>query len=374
MDKKGISEIKKTFTKEKCIIDHITGRFVDEDGSTIAEINTPFHSLQEEEADQYCKILKKILSGKQGKSLYDINFSTQEETSGEKHPRLMRMISSVQDDAAEQKAMDDIVANLDRAGQHLILIAHGMYDIPMKATDGRMTDEASEFVYSFIVTAICPVERVKNGLCFEAGSREFKDHSMDLSVKAPVLGFMFPAFNNRQMDIHQAIYYAKKEDERHPELVDMLFGTELPTPESQQKDAFATVITQTLGRDCTFDNVMAVTNTVNELVKEHTDDIEPMEIGKTEIKQMLKASDVPSETIDHLDAVYDEQAPSENFAAENIGGKSTVDLKSDSMKLSVSADMTSMIKSKTIDGTEYLLIPIQDSLELNGIPILLSRK
>ena len=44
------------------------------------------------------------------------------------------------------------------------------------------------------------------------------------------------------------------------------------------------------------------------------------------------------------------------------------------MKISVKADMSDMLKTRVIDGMEYLLIPVTDELEVNGIRILQSEK
>jgi len=49
-------------------------------------------------------------------------------------------------------------------------------------------------------------------------------------------------------------------------------------------------------------------------------------------------------------------------------------VKSPSLKISVKADMADMLKTRVIDGMEYLLIPVVDELEVNGIRILQAKK
>ena len=60
--------------------------------------------------------------------------------------------------------------------------------------------------------------------------------------------------------------------------------------------------------------------------------------------------------------------------AENLIDTSKLEVKSPSMKISVKADMSDMLKTRVIDGMEYLLIPVTDELEVNGIRILQSEK
>ena len=57
-------------------------------------------------------------------------------------------------------------------------------------------------------------------------------------------------------------------------------------------------------------------------------------------------------------------------AADNIGGRTVMEIKSPSVKISVKSDMTALITTRIIDGREFLLIPIQDDIEVNGIRIL----
>ena len=43
-------------------------------------------------------------------------------------------------------------------------------------------------------------------------------------VEAPQMGFMFPAFDDRQANIHRALYYSRKAQEIHGEFIDAIFG------------------------------------------------------------------------------------------------------------------------------------------------------
>jgi hypothetical protein len=51
-----------------------------------------------------------------------------------------------------------------------------------------------------------------------------------------------------------------------------------------------------------------------------------------------------------------------------------LEVKSPSLKISVKADMADMLRTRVIDGMEYLLIPVVDELEVNGIRILQAKK
>ncbi|MDD6363293.1 MAG: DUF4317 family protein, partial [Lachnospiraceae bacterium] len=73
--------------------------------------------------------------------------------------------------------------------------------------------------------------------------------------------------------------------------------------------------------------------------------------------------------------VFDDTVGEGNtITAQNIAGRSVMEIKSPSVKISVTTEASSMISTRVIDGREYLLIPIQDDLELNGIRLLTKRK
>ena len=74
MDRKEIQEIRKTMTKDRCVIDRMTGCFVGEDGTIITQLKQTFRALQEEELEKYCELFRKTLTGKIGKNLFTMEF------------------------------------------------------------------------------------------------------------------------------------------------------------------------------------------------------------------------------------------------------------------------------------------------------------
>ncbi len=375
MDRKQIQEIRKTMTKSKCVIDRMTGCFVGEDGTVIAQLKETFLALAEEELEKYCELFRKTLTGKIGKNLFTMEFPLAEEQPGGKQAMMFRMLQSdFQDEELNEEFFSHILEHLDQAGRHLILLAHGVYDVPGRTSDGIDMEDASENVYSFMICCICPVVEVKEGLCYDEATLTFINKKSDLGVQMPELGFLYPAFHDRGADIHSILYYAKKEDERHPELMDGLIGGDLPFTETVQKELFTGLMEQALGRDCDFENVKNLTDSLNELVKQSEDSEEPLELGKVQMQRLLRDAGADSDAIDKFDEIYDEEVKEgQTFRAENIAGRTVMELKSPSVKISVKSEMAAMLTTRVIDGREYILIPVQDDIELNGIRLLTTR-
>lgn len=374
MDKKAIAEIRKTLSKDKCRIDKITGCFVGDDGKVITDLRETFNALQDEDLEKYCELFKKALSGKLGKNLFNMEFPLAQEQQGGRQYELYHLLrSDFQNLEMIRSFCQQIIDSLDMAGRYLILLAHGAYDIPKITSDGQNLDDASDYVYLYMVCCICPVTEVKEGLCYDEETLTFVNKKSDLGVQMPVLGFLYPAFNDRMPDIHSLLYYAKKEDERHLELVDAIVGADnIPKTEKDQKEVFNVMVEKTLGRGCDFDSVMSVTEAVNEMIKENQDDPEPLELGKNEVKRILRESGAPHDALsESFDEEFDEQVGEGSaLMAESIGGRTVTEIKSPSIKISVKSDMTSMLQTRILDGHEYLVIPIQDDIEVNGIRIL----
>ena len=177
-------------------------------------------------------------------------------------------------------------------------------------------------------------------------------------------------------DIHELLYYAKNEDERHLELVDELVGAEeVPVTESVQKEIFTELVEKTLGRACNFENVKTLTENMNEMIREDKEQgaEAPLELGRSQVLNLI-AQTRPAEERggieESFEKAYEETVGTEQpFRAESIGGRTVMEIKSPRIKISVKSDMTALITTKIIDGREFLMIPVQDDIEVNGIRI-----
>lgn len=372
MNKKDISEVKKLLAKKTCRIDKISGCMVDGDGKCSDVIGEHLRRMDEDESDLYLGLVRKALSGKIGKNLYNTEFPLSEEKDGGKQHALHAFLDDQLDtDDKIRKFCQKIADNIHMDSAYAILIAKGVYDVPAKAKDGAVLEDASEDVYLFEITCICPVKVGKKMLVFNEASKNLASSGTVLSIEAPVAGFLYPAFDNRQTNIHAALYYVKKETERHQDLSDLIFGADLMTAESDQKELLAAVVEKTLGRDCNFDQVRSINDAVNQASKEMSDTDEPAEIGKNDLKRILRDSGVQEDKLNKFDAVYDEVVGEKSsFGTENINAGSTVKMESSSVKISMKNEMANMLETKVIGGREFLLIPIQDDITFNGVQIL----
>jgi len=376
MDKKSVSEIKsKCFNKNDCRIDRMRACYVNEEKEKISTFHDMFLQLEDEERSKYCEIFKRSMSGKFGRNLFNVEFPVAEEQEGGHQEFLYRLNQSeLKDDALVEQLFDRIIGTYSYPGKYLIILSHGVYDIPMKLKDQTILDDASEYVYSFTLCSICPVELLREGLCYDVNAQTFMSRTDDWGVKNPETAFLFPAYNFRNMDIHNSLYYTRHPEERHEELVLDVLGTELTRTEKDQQHVFREIIETTLSGDCTFETVRSITEDVNEMIRENSNDKETddhVELGKGDMKRLLASNGASEEQLHQFDRIYDEAVGDDNspLVAENIQDQKHLVVKSLTMKLDVKSESADLVETRVIDGREYLLIPIADDIEVNGIKI-----
>ena len=371
MNRKEISEIKKILQKDHTRIDRITGCYVNGEHEKQAVFREAFLSLKDEEMHKYSEILRKVLSGSLGKNLNTLEYTLEEEVNGDKHKSLMQLVDTeLKDDDSIQAFYDKIIENYLYTGNYLILLAHGMYDVPARSTSNEEMFDASDYVYRFIVCAICPVNLSKPGLCYDAAAGSFVEHLQDWMLDMPSAGFLFPAFNDRNTDIHNLLYYAKKDSDLHMELASEVLGCSRPVSAKVQKEDFSEIVEDVFGRDCGFEVVKEIHENLNRIVEETKDNPDPAILGKNEIKNILSDIGAEREKLEIVDEAFEkEEDHYKTVLLSNLANTRKFEVKTPDIKISISADRTDMIETRIIDGRECVVIPLTDDIEVNGIKI-----
>ena len=371
MDKKGIAEVKKCFKKEDCRIDRMVSCFVNEEGEVISRFSDSFYALEDKELFKYCELFKQSLSGKLGRNLYTLAFPLEEEKEGGKQQELYQLLQSeLKEEALYDAFFEKIRKNYPIPGKHLLLLAHRVYDVPKKTTDGLVLEDASENVYSFLLFTLCPVSLLKEGLCFDQQSDSFISRSEDFVVQKPEISFLYPAFHDRNSDIHELLYRCKKREDSLDSVPESLFGTPLPMGEKQQKHCFSKLVEEILQEDCTFENIRLLQEELAELQNKENEEEREQSLPKNQVKALLEKAGATEEQLLNFSSLYEEELgeKNESLFLENLAD-STLRLDSDNVHLRIKNEVSAILESRIIDGKEYLLLPISDNLECNGISI-----
>lgn len=371
MTKQEISEIKKLLTPKNCSITRICGCYVDGEKNKKTELKQAFLALPEEEMFKYFEILRKNLSGTLGKNLLTLEFPLKSEEEGGAQEFLLRLRDSkLKDDALLEEYYDRIIANYEYVGNYLILIVHDVYDVPGRTSDGIDMEDASDEIYEYILTCICPVELSKPGLSYNAVENTFQNRIRDWVVSLPETGFLFPAFTDRSTDLHSALYYSKDPEELNDGFVSELLGCPLPLSAGDQKETFQALIEETLGEDCGIELVKNIHDRLTEMAEEHKEEPKPLVLDKNEVKTILADSGVSNEKLEEFDRHYDETAgEATSLLASNVMNTRTFEVKTPDIVIKVSPDRTDLIETRNINGQECLVIRLDGGVMVNGITV-----
>ena len=371
MNKKEVLEIRKQFTPANCAITRIAGCYVDHEKIKKMESKSAFLSLPEEDTFKYFDILRKTLSGSVGKNLLNLEFPTKQEMPGGTQEFLMKLRKSkLEDDQLLEEFYDRIIESYDYAENYYIILIHAMYDVPGRSSDNMEMFDASDEVYEYLVCSICPVSLSKAGLSYNAESNCIQDRIRDWVVDMPDKGFLFPAFNDRSTDIHGVLYYTKKSEDLQPELIEQLLGARMPMSANTQKETFQMLIEDTLGEDGDYKTIRNIHDTLNDMIEEHKEEPEPLQLDKTDVRKVFERSGVSSEKMESFDQNYEATAGEKtSLLAENITETKKFQIETPDIVIKVNPGRTDLVDTMVVNGRKCLVIAVDDSLEVNGIPV-----
>ena len=373
MNRKEINEIKKQFTPQRCTITRICGCYVDGEKNKKTEMAQSFLTLTEEENFKYFTIFKSTLSGSLGKNLLNMEFPTEQEKEGGTQEFLLRLKNSkLEDNALVEEFYDKVIGTYNYGENYYIILVYAAYDVPGQTTDGIENEDASDYVYDYVLCSICPVKLTEAGLAYNERNNSIESRIRDWVVSAPVHGFLFPAFNDRNIDIHALLYYTKNSELMQEDFIDQTLGCGAPLSFKAQQETFQDIIENTLGEQCNFETVKTIHENLNEYVEVRKDAPEPPELDKMEMRKLLEDSGVKAAAIENFETAFDSIVCNEEqpkFSATTVASTRSFDIKMPDVVIKVKPERTDLVETRMIDGRQYIMIEVNDSVEVNGINV-----
>ena len=378
MNEKEISEIRRRYRVDKSNVTHVRGCYVNEKQEIVSQFDQSLTLLPQEESENLMNVLRRTLSGTQGKNLIDMPFTTAQVVDSDEHRLLMALRNSaLQDEEAVQAFFQKVIGAYHTEGTYLILLAYDTYDIPYRSKDGEKQDDASSEVYSSILCSICPVKQTKPVLSYNVPENEFQNRDIDWLVSAPAAGVLFPAFNDRSTDIYSALFYTRDTAEDHAALIDALFHCEPPMPAEMQKETFGAILGDALKEACSMEVMQTVHMELREMIEEHkvNKEIEPLTISRGTVKTMLAACGVSDNMVDVFDEKYTEEFGEDTrLSPRNLIETKKFEVTTPDVTIKVNPERSDLIETRVIDGEKYILIRAEEGVEVNGVQISIDEK
>ena len=373
MNEKEISEIRRRFRPDKNSITHVRGCYVNEKREIVSQFDQSFATLPQEETENLLNVLRRTLSGVQGRNLIDMPFTTAQVVDSDEHRLLMALRNSMlRDEDAVQAFFRKVIDTYTQEGTYLILLACDTYDVPYRSKDGEKQADAAGEVYRYVLCSICPVKETKPVLGYDVADNAFRNRNIDWLVSAPALGVLFPAFNERAADLYSALLYTKDTAADHAAFIDALFRCEPPMPAETQKETFGAILGDALQQDCSLEVVQNVHAALREMIEEHkvNKEIEPLTLSRGAMKVMLTACGASDEHVESFSGRYTEEFGEDKaLSPRNLMETKKFEVSTPDVTIKVNPDRSDLIETRVIDGAKYILIRADEGVEVNGIRI-----
>ena len=371
MNKKEVLELRKQYKPEECSITRICGCYVNGDKEILAQSKHAFLSLPDEEIFKYLTIFKQTLSGTIGKNLINMEFPLEQEMPGGNQEFLLQLRNSkLQDEMLLEEFYQKIIEHYAYGENYYIILIHVAYDVPGKATDGSEMFDASDEVFEYLLCSICPVHLSKEGLCYNPENNQVENRIRDWLIEPPVKGFLFPAFNDRSTDIHSLLYFSKKSEDLQPEFIENALGCTFKMSAGNQKDAFQSIVMNTLGAECEYDIIRNIHDNLNNILDESKEAPEIPVLTKPDVKRLLANSGVTNERLETFDTNFDLIAGEKTeFLVPNITETRKFSIQTPNIVIKVKPERADLVETKIINGKKCLVIEMNDQVEVNGVLI-----
>lgn len=373
MTKHDIKRIKSGIDDNLSGFKDIYGCYVNAAGEVISHMTIPVLDMDTEERAMYAKILKKTITGPEGKHLLDIDLA-QDESKDEY--KLLMALKESQLESEELRAVlfDRITESYDPNGKgYMILLAATALDLKQQDAEDEDWSEESELQHEYFICSICPVKEPKPALRYMPTPKAFRGVSTGSILSMPSAGFIFPSLSEGSADIYKASYYTKDAGDVNGELVTALFGTEdVPIAAEEVKEKFSRTLFESLGDDCTLD---VMTSLQSKLASDlEAEDMLAPETSFEDVGRFLKGKEIPEEKIEAFSSSIKEEFKGDSVSTNALIENKTFKITSSDAEIKVDASQAMRIKTKRIDGINYFLVPVGSDVRVNGMEVIAAEK
>lgn len=375
MNEKEVAELRRRLHPDRHTIVSVHGCYVSAQKKIISRFRQSMGLMQDAEREQYLALLKRTLSGGLGRNLHALNFSTYDMTQGEEHRLLLRLRESrLEDEEALNTFWQRVIETLEEETHHLILLVHSNYDVPYRSKTDVLDrdDDRSQTVFSHILCCVCPVKEGKSGLSYDPDRDGFHMDYGDALVAPPVLGFLFPSFDDRRANLSSALFYTKDPKDIHEDFIRQIFHVQPPMTAPEQRAGFESVLSDALEEECSMELVQSVHQHLRTLIAEHKESRvpEPLVVSRAEVDEVLSDCGVSEQRQAAFHVRFDEAFGSgETLPPKNLIDSRRFEVKTPTVSIQVDPEHLDQVKTRILDGVPYITVRADQSVEVNGVRV-----
>lgn len=371
MNKKELSEIRKNLSKDSdlFVVNRVAAAFVDGEKRLRCLASRSSHEIPPEEMECLLDTAKRVLSGTLGKGLVEYEFPPETYEEGGCQNLLYNvLIEKLENGQALSDWMAHLVENMVYLSTYAVLCMHCTYTVFQKSSDGEK-NPYDAYDYSFLLTAICPVEAKTGGLVYNADENAIERKSgYDMLVAAiPSDGFLYPTFTGRGPDVNHVLYAAHKPRQVNVSLIEEVLGCRFTQTADEQKDTFREVLQTHAGDELSFSVITGINERLQDIAAEYAREPDPWAIDEGHLRDIFLDSGISRDAAESCAAAYREATNDTPVPVGNLlESKITITL--EDITISIAKDATQRVHTREENGRRFLLIDLDDAeVDINGL-------
>ena len=109
---------------------------------------------------------------------------------------------------------------------------------------------------------------------------------------------------------------------------------------------------------------------LQDMVEINKSEPEPLELDKYDMRLLLEKSGASEDKLDKVEKVFEEVAGERRrLMASNVASSRKFTIEMPDVWIKISPDRTDLVQTKVIDDRKYIMIPINDHVEVNGLEL-----
>lgn len=351
MERSDLRELRKAVKGKETVIDWVYGIYVDAENQALYEDLVRLGEMEDAEKFRHLQIFARTLSMRVGMDSFPVRLREQQEA-------LISMRSLDGREIGDFEAFrDTLLSSYAHTDPYYATLVRVIYDVPTKAKDGRKLEDG-EMVYEALLFSICPAKLSKPVLGYDIDRVAELDRRWQIG--SPVCGFLYPAFDNRGEDRNEVLIHSATPDTE--EFIDGIFGIaaeESPVGVKAQREVFGSMLSR---MDVTLEEAAAISENIVEKAAEQ----EGPALERDDLKKIVEAAGVDTAPFDEL---YEDIVGELPLAISAVA-EADVTVKTDTVTIRLPADRSRLIETRRIDGRDYILIPADGTVTVNGISVI----
>lgn len=387
MNKKDLADLRKEFKVSTYMLSvkEIYSVYLKKDNKAIIMKELNYLDMMDvEKRELYLENFKKVLSGPIDSKIFELDFMAQDtgndaESADNAQSVLYNCLRSGESIVEyADKLVEKIAENYNYEMDVVINFVKAEYLKGSRNRSEEADESADDHVQAveFILCSINKVDAPKKILKFDYSELTFKPSSaidVELNLKTPLDGFMFPSIGGDFIDVNKIIYYSSTSKQMNVSLVENVLGCNLKPNAIEEKESFNAILHTVVGGRIKPETMQEIYEKINEKLEfaDEEDEEEPT-VNMKEITRVLESSGI--EKTEMVEAAFEEICGGDyDFKVKNIipaFESKSIKIENENTNVTITPrDLSSVRQVIDKKGKKYLLIELTEDVEINGFKL-----